>query len=146
MSKVIFVSSPGGHFVQMSLLATNFEGCVVVSTYQKCPSLLQVDKYYKINDFSRDNPKVIFSVLYSAFSILLNEKPRLVITTGAAPGFVFVIIAKLFGIKSLWIDSIANSGKLSMSGRLAAFFGVVVLTQWPGLADGKRVIYQGSVI
>lgn len=143
---VVFVASPGGHFVQMSLVAKNFESRIVVSTYEECPSFLPVKNYYKVNDFSRDNPQLIFSVIKSAYCILRYEKPRLVVTTGAAPGLVFVVVAKFFGIKSVWLDSVANSKKLSMSGRLASLFGVHVLTQWPELADGRKIKYQGRVV
>lgn len=146
VKKVLFVASPGGHFVQMSLLASNFDSRVVVGTYDQCPTFLSVDRYYRIIDFSRDNPYLIFSVIKSALSILRCEKPSLVITTGAAPGLVFVLVAKMLGFKSLWIDSVANSRKLSMSGKLAAFFGVDVLTQWPELADGAKIKFQGRVV
>lgn len=145
-ARVMFVASPGGHFVQMSLLAANFESKIVVGTYDTCPSFLIADRYYRILDFSRDNPHLIFFAIKSAFSILRIEKPALVITTGAAPGLVFVIVAKLLKIKTLWIDSVANSRRLSMSGRIASFLGIDVLTQWPELADDIKVRYRGRVL
>lgn len=145
-NKVIFVASPGGHFVQMSMLAANFDNKVIISTYKDCPSFVETNSYYKIQDFNRNNFLLLFPLIFKALGIVRKEKPNIVITTGAAPGLVFVILARFLGIKALWIDSIANTQKISLSGKIARFFGIKVLTQWRNLADNNSVFFEGRVI
>lgn len=148
MSKILLVASPGGHFVQLSLIAEKMAGNqrVVVGTYDKAPSFMHCEKYYKIADFSRTDAYKASFVSLSAIKILLSEKPDLVVTTGAAPGLIFAFLAKLLGKKAVWIDSIANSKQLSLSGKLARKFGIKVLSQWKPVAEQNGLEYQGRVI
>jgi hypothetical protein len=54
---------------------------------------------------------------------------------------------KLAGARTVWIDSIANSEKLSLSGRLVRKHVDLCLTQWPHLTDAyPDVQCFGSVI
>ena len=39
----------------------------------------------------------------------------------------------LLGIRTLWLDSIANADELSLSGVKASKFATLALTQWPEL-------------
>ncbi|MDE5594558.1 MAG: hypothetical protein K2I89_03170 [Muribaculaceae bacterium] len=68
-----------------------------------------------------------------------------VISTGAAPGFAALMAARVCGVKTIWIDSIANVQRLSASGRIARMFVSRIYTQWPALAD-EKVIYAGNVL
>jgi len=79
--------------------------------------------------------------------VVLRFRPHVVITTGAAPGLIAVRLARLFGARTVWIDSMANSEELSLSGKLAGDHVDLWLTQWPDLTDkypGLR--YYGSVL
>ena len=144
------VASPGGHFVQLSLIAealSNYcNNFIIVGIYESKPSFIKGGTYCQVSDFSRDKPIVLFRSLKQAWLLLREHKPDLVITTGAAPGFVFTAISKILGIKAVWVDSIANSRKLSLSGRFAKLLGVYVLTQWENVASDFGVLYKGRVI
>lgn len=148
--KILMVASPGGHFVQLSLIAealSNYcNNFIIVGIYESKPSFIKGDTYRQVSDFSRDNPAVLFKSIKQAWLLLREYKPDLVITTGAAPGFVFIAMSKILGIKAAWVDSIANSRKLSLSGRLAKLLGVYVLTQWQNVASNSSVLYKGRVI
>ena len=65
---------------------------------------------------------------------MLRFRPDAVITTGAAPGYVALRLAKLRGCRTVWLDSIANAEESSMSGRLAQPYADLWLTQWEDLA------------
>ena len=70
----------------------------------------------------------------------------MVVTTGAAPGLVALALAKLFaGSRTVWIDSIANTERLSLSGRLARPVADAWLTQWPHLARPGGPEHWGAV-
>lgn len=83
--------------------------------------------------------------LWDIAVILLKVRPQVVITTGALPPLLALMLVRPFGVRTLWIDSIANSEELSGSGHFAGRFAGQVLTQWPALADGP-VEHWGSVL
>ena len=72
-------------------------------------------------------------------------RPGVIITTGAAPGLMGIIIGRIFGAKTIWIDSIANVEKLSLSGRIAVKIADRVYTQWSHLST-NRVVYSGNLL
>ncbi|MEP4153274.1 MAG: glucuronosyltransferase, partial [Lentilitoribacter sp.] len=88
---------------------------------------------------------------FQIFIILVKERPNIVISTGAAPGFFALKLAKIMGAKTIWVDSIANAETLSLSGEKIAGSADIWLTQWEHIAksyeNGKRSPgYKGSVI
>ena len=55
--------------------------------------------------------------------------------------------AKLFGAKIVWIDSIANTKKFSVSGRLMYHVADLFLTQWADLAQKHiKAQYVGNLL
>jgi UDP-N-acetylglucosamine:LPS N-acetylglucosamine transferase len=77
--------------------------------------------------------------------VLLRERPDVVISTGAAPGYLALRLARLVRARTVWVDSVANVEELSLSGKLASATADLCLTQWPHLAD-ERVAYKGAVL
>ena len=69
-----------------------------------------------------------------------------VISTGAAPGLLCLPAARLIGARTLWIDSIANGERLSLSGRIARRLAHECLTQWEHLACEPKPKYRGAVL
>ncbi|MFQ5805354.1 MAG: hypothetical protein ACE5I3_02760 [Phycisphaerae bacterium] len=66
--------------------------------------------------------------------------------TGAAPGYVGLRLGKLLGAQTIWIDSIANVERLSLSGERIARHADLWLTRWPHLARSDRPSYLGGVL
>ncbi|WP_338035615.1 hypothetical protein [Billgrantia antri] len=83
--------------------------------------------------------------LPQALRIVRQSRADAVISTGAAPGLLVLFAGWLLGRKTIWVDSIANSRRLSLSGRAACLFATQVLTQWPELATG-RVRHLGGLL
>src|SRR4051794_23789684 len=75
----------------------------------------------------------------------LRKRPDVVVSTGAAPGYLAIRGARLLGARTAWIDRVANVDELSLSGRLASARADLCLTQWPRLAGG-RVRHHGAVL
>jgi UDP-N-acetylglucosamine:LPS N-acetylglucosamine transferase len=78
--------------------------------------------------------------------IILREKPDVVISTGAAPGYFSLKFAKWVGARTVWVDSIANAECLSLCGRRVGRSADLWLTQWPHLAEPEGPHYQGAVL
>jgi UDP-N-acetylglucosamine:LPS N-acetylglucosamine transferase len=77
--------------------------------------------------------------------VVLRERPSVVVSTGAAPGYLAIRMGARIGARTIWIDSVANVEELSLSGRMASAVADLCLTQWPHLAGG-RVRYLGAVL
>ncbi len=78
--------------------------------------------------------------------LILRVRPHVVVTTGAAPGCAAIVFGRLTGARTVWIDSIANSEKMSRSGRWVRWFAVVWLTQWEHLVGPRGPEFWGTVL
>src|SRR5207253_10371071 len=104
-------------------------------------------RYYTVKDASRKEKLNFLILIAQCLYVLLRERPQVVITTGSAPGFVMLALAKtVLRAKTMWIDSIANSEQLSLSGQQAGRFADVWLTQWPALARDGGPDHWGAVL
>lgn len=147
MKKIMAVASIGGHWIQLLRIARPMEEryeMVYVSTHPKCATMVEGQKFYQTTDFSRTDAWKLIPSFFKALKTIRQEKPDAIITTGAAPGLVYLLAGKLSGRKTIWIDSIANAEHLSASGRMASKFVSRTYTQWKDLAIGK-IQYAGNV-
>ena len=146
--RVLAIASGGGHWVQLLRLSPAFEGLNVTWVSRDPASAADVTPapFMTIGEASRTQKLGVVKVMAQAFWILLRTRPAVIVTTGAAPGLITLVLGKsLFRAKTIWIDSIANVETLSGSGKLAARFADLRLTQWPDLAvDG--VEHWGAVL
>ncbi|EOR94084.1 hypothetical protein ADIARSV_2697 [Arcticibacter svalbardensis MN12-7] len=145
--KVLAIASIGGHWVQLLRLKPAFKDSelVFMSTKQSFADTVKGFEFHCIPDSNRWNKFDLIKTFVSVYRKIKVIKPDVIITTGAAPGLMGVIIGRLMGCKTIWVDSIANVQKLSLSGRIAIRFANKIYTQWPDLASGK-IIYNGKVI
>jgi UDP-N-acetylglucosamine:LPS N-acetylglucosamine transferase len=102
---------------------------------------------YVIGEANREHPFKALLVIWRSLRVAVRERPDVVVTTGSMPLAFYCFLAKRLGASVVWIDSIANIERLSLSGRFAAMFADLVLTQWPKLArSGGRVRYVGELL
>jgi exopolysaccharide biosynthesis glucuronosyltransferase PssD len=145
--RILAVASSGGHWVQLSRLAPAFEGHDVayLTTDPQHRENAAPARFYSVVDANRwEKFKLARSAVKILF-VLLREHPDVVVSTGAAPGYLALRLASLMGARTVWIDSVANVDELSMSGRMASAKADLCLTQWPHLAGG-RIGYEGTVL
>jgi UDP-N-acetylglucosamine:LPS N-acetylglucosamine transferase len=151
--KICAGASAGGHMNQLLHLleysnAWSHRPAFFVTTLQQLASKFD-DKgpVYIIGEYNRHHPLLAIRSLILCLGIAFKERPDLVITTGSMPLAFFCLTAKLFGSKIIWIDSIANIERFSMSGRFVYRFADLFLTQWPELAKRyKKAKYAGAIL
>ena len=102
-------------------------------------------RFYEVEDANRWEKLKLARSAAMLLYVIARERPDVVVSTGAAPGYMALRMAALLGARTVWVDSVANVEELSLSGRMASTKADLCLTQWPHLADG-RVSYQGSVL
>ena len=147
--KILALSSGGGHWVQMLRLRPAFEGCeVVFATVNEGYREDVPDAEFRVvPDSNRWNKFALVKTALAILLLLWRERPDVVISTGAAPGYFAIRLGGLMGARTVWVDSVANAEELSLSGEKAGGCADLWLTQWPHLAEGdKRLRYLGSVL
>ena len=146
--KILAVASGGGHWVQLMRLVPAFTGHSMAYATVQPEYAEQVPgaRFYPIRDATRWDRWGLIVLGWQLLIIIIRERPDVLITTGAAPGVLSLIIGHWFRVKTIWIDSIANVDSISMSGQHARKVADVWLTQWKHLEcqDGPR--YEGSVL
>ena len=145
--RILAISSSGGHWVQLQRLRPVLDkyDTVYASTRDDYAQSVHPARFHKLTDASRWNKLLLIKLAIETFIVLLKELPSVIITTGAAPGFWAIALGKLFGVRTVWIDSLANADHLSMSGKYCRYFATLHLSQWPELAD-ERTGYKGTVL
>lgn len=144
---IVAVASGGGHFVQLKRIMSSFNESDIqfLSTIDK-PVLPDGVAYGKIPDCSLSSKMSLIPCFFILFYKLMIIRPKVIISTGAAPGFIALFVGKVFGAKTIWIDSIANADSLSLAGQKAKWVADRWYTQWPELACEGGPDYLGSVL
>ena len=146
--KVLAISSGGGHWIQLMSIKSAFTDLDVI--YACVNSSYQTDvgdaEFHVIPNANFSQKLSLVRAAFFAFILVIKTKPDVVVSTGAAPGYIVASIAKLRGARIVWLDSIANADEMSMSGRNAGIFSDLWLTQWPHLARRKGPHYIGSIL
>lgn len=145
--KILAVASGGGHWVQLLRLSPAFGGHEVryVSTHEGFKKDVS-ERFHTVVDANMWQKARLLVMFIQVLAVLIRYRPDVVISTGAAPGFAAVFFGRLFGARTVWVDSIANSEELSGSGKQVGRFAHVWLTQWPHLAKPDGPSFWGSVL
>jgi UDP-N-acetylglucosamine:LPS N-acetylglucosamine transferase len=147
---ICLAASAGGHLTQLLQTAGSWrEYPVFFVTTSKVveEELLRIGPVYIVNECNRRHPLKVMRAILMCITVIRRCRPNVVISTGAAPGFLMCAIGKMAGARVVWLDSITNVKRLSLSGRLVRPFADLVLTQWPELAaKDARVKYVGCVV
>jgi len=148
--RICLAASAGGHFSQLLKLADSWKGheiTYIVTTDIMRNELSKSGKVYVVGECNREHPLRVTKVLLCCIRIIFREKPHVVISTGAAVGCITCFLAKLIGAKVVWIESITNVERLSLSGRMVRHIADLFLVQWSHLAEWyKSAVYVGAVM
>ena len=135
---VCMVASAGGHTNQLLKLSKSWQGyetfCVTTSDVTR-EKLQEYGKGYSVGECNREHPLRVILVLIRCVNIILRERPDVVISTGAAVGCIVCFLGKILGAKVIWVDSITNVERISLSGRMVRNIADLFLVQWPELAE-----------
>jgi len=145
--RVVCACSTGGHFVEMQRMLSALEGheLIVMTSDSKDASSVPAGRHFAIREASRWSKSKGFSTFLQLMFLIPRLRADVVLSTGAAPGFLAVMMGRLTGSRVIWVDSLANVDRVSLGGRLARVFAHQFLVQWSDLADGRRTQYRGRV-
>jgi UDP-N-acetylglucosamine:LPS N-acetylglucosamine transferase len=146
--RICLVASSGGHVSQLLKLAEGwreYETFCVTTTDVVREKLQKYGKVYIVGECNRGHPLRVVLVLMRCINTILRERPDVVISTGAAAGCIMCLLGKLLGAEVVWVDSITNVERISLSGRIVVYLADLFFVQWPELAHRpKNVEYVGA--
>ena len=143
-TKILFISSTGGHFSELMQLKPIMEKCTYhLVTEKKKQNKALKDKYGKNINFliyeTKKKPlKYIFVLIANSFIsllIYLRFRPQVVITTGTHTAGPMCCIARLLGSKVIYIETYANRTSKTSAGRLLYYVANEFIVQWEEMKE-----------
>lgn len=146
--RVLAAASGGGHWIQLSRLIPAFDECDIafLTTLKSYRAEVAQARFYLVQDANLTTKLKLFVMALKVAAVVVWEWPDVVVSTGAAPGYIAVRVGKLIGARTIWVDSMANAEELSISGQRIGAHADLWLTQWPHLARPEGPYYEGAVL
>jgi hypothetical protein len=146
--KILAIASSGGHWIQLLRLRPAFAGAQVsyASVGNEAASAVSGDRYFSFPDANRERKVALILQILCIAWIVMRVRPDVIVSTGASCGYVAIRIGRILGARTMFIDSLANAEKLSLSAELVNRHAHLLLTQWPHLSTPDGPQYHGSVL
>lgn len=154
-TKILFISSTGGHFNELMQLKPLFTKCTYHIVTETSPAMEHLKQEYgKKLDFLAYGTKktplryigILFINCFKSLWIYLEFRPQIVITTGTHTAGPMCCIAKILGSKVIYIETFANRNTKTQAGRLLYYIADVFIVQWEEmLSIYPKAIYLGGV-
>lgn len=145
--RILAVASGGGHWVQLLRLRPAFDGHHVEYLTTRYATGKDVhDHVHMVTDANHWKKLKLLRMFLEVAFVVLRIRPHVVITLGAAPGLAAIMVGKLLGARTIWLDSIANAEEVSKSGQMARRWADAWLTQWKDLARDEGPDHWGAVL
>jgi beta-1,4-N-acetylglucosaminyltransferase len=145
--KIAVICSHGGHLTQMLYMvrALNCHEVVFVTYEGVRTNELNYPKVLFPN-FGEKLSRVFFN-LPKILGFFIQEKPDVIISNGSEIAVPFFYIAKVLGIRTIFIESFVRIDMPTGTGRLIYPISDLFLVQWEDLLEsyGKKAKYWGGI-
>lgn len=145
---VLAISSSGGHWAELSRLFVAFDGLEVQFACTDAGRIADVSRgrFHVLTDANKRTPWRLAICALEVARLIATVRPRVIVSTGAAPGLIAIVFGRLIGAKAVWVDIFGLVERMTLSGRLVKPFADVHLVQWPHLAKPDGPHYRGSLL
>lgn len=147
VKKICLISSSGGHFEQLKMLAPLNEKHKTFWITEKTKYKSKAD-YFLIQTGSKDF-LFPFKMLLNSFKslyIFIKIRPDYIITTGTMIVMPLAFIAKIFKKKLIYIETFARIHDGTKTGKLMYKYSDLFIVQWKELLEiYPNAIYGGSI-
>ena len=132
---------------EILLLMEAFEGHETFFITYDSVRTRELERKYLLQNIGK-NPLLMAYTFIPTFRILLKEKPKLIVSTGSEIAIPAFYLAKLFRIKTIFIESWTRVIQPTGTGRIVYPVSDVFLVQWERLLIkyGKKAKYEGAII
>ena len=127
------VGSSGGHLAhlyQLKKFWQNKDRFWVTFDKEDARSVLEGEKVYNCYYPTNRNIKNLIKNTFIAFKVLSQEKPDIIISSGAAVAVPFFYIGKLFGAKTIYVEVFDRIDKPTLTGKLVYPVTNKFIVQW----------------
>lgn len=97
-------------------------------------------------DANKLTPRRLLVCAWQVLWLVLKFRPRVIVSTGAAPGLLAIIFGQLVGAQCVWLDIFGLVERMTLSGRMVKPFADLYLVQWPHLARPDGPHYRGTLL
>lgn len=150
--KVCFTCSSGGHLAQMKQLFSfnkKYTTFLVTEQNDTTKTMNKTIKTYYLKQQERKNISIFYKLIINfmkSLSIILKEKPNVIISTGAGATIPLMMLGKLFGSKIIFIESFAKINTPTITGRIIYRIADQFYIQWPELKKHyPKALYRGKL-
>lgn len=137
--KICLACSLGGHLTEMMQLKSFYSQYKYYYVTEKNEISADVATYESVYFVDLINRRMLFFPLlfvknfYLSFKYLRQEKPDIIISTGALASFWTLFLGKLMGVKIIFVESFANIETPTLTGKLVYRFADLFIIQWKAL-------------
>lgn len=146
---LLLICSSGGHLLQLCALREAWEGldrAWVSFDKSDVRSLLAGERVVHAHGPTNRNLGNLLRNGILAINLIREMRPRAVLTTGAGVAVPFAWIARLYGARVIYVESMTRIEGPSLSMRLIAPVASRLYVQWPELAPRvRRARFAGRV-
>ncbi|HEY3312577.1 MAG TPA: PssD/Cps14F family polysaccharide biosynthesis glycosyltransferase [Anaerolineales bacterium] len=148
--KIALVCTQGGHLTETLQLIDAFKGHEIFFATHHSPrdgDFRDIAPAYFSKGIN-SNPIIFLFTFPWAMWVIIREKPDVIFSIGAEIALPFFFWGKLFGIKTIYLESWCRTDSLSMTGRISYPFVDAFYVQWPQLLEvcGPKAKYFGAVV
>ncbi|GAB4315568.1 MAG: PssD/Cps14F family polysaccharide biosynthesis glycosyltransferase [Methanobacteriaceae archaeon] len=154
--KICLECAEGGHLDEMLNIIEAFEGNELFFITTKAPSTEGLADDFKVYYTRRQYETrtkmaiyfreflLIFKLIFRIFMILRKEKPKVIVSTGGGSTIPLCYWGKIFGIKIIYIESLARVNSPSLTGKIVHPITDIFLVQWKSMLQFyKRAEFWG---
>jgi UDP-N-acetylglucosamine:LPS N-acetylglucosamine transferase len=148
--KIGLVCSHGGHFTETLQILDAFQGHqIFFATYHSAreEDVRRLAPAYFTQNIGF-SPWRMFKAFFWALGVLLRERPDALVSLGSEIALPFFYLARLMGVRTIYIESWCRVENLSLTARLVYPIVDEFWVQWPQLLEicGPKARYHGAVI
>ena len=107
----------------------------------------ELEQRYLLRNIGK-NPVLMAYTFFLMLRILLKEKPKIIVSTGSEIAIPAFYIAKVLGIKTIFIESWTRVLRPTGTGKIVYPIADKFLVQWEPLLEkyGNKAKYKGAII
>lgn len=145
MTRVLLVGSSGGHLAQMLTMKPWWQDAerrwVTFDTTDAVSALAGEQVVWAFHPTTRNLPNALRNLML-AVRVLLGYRPDVVVSTGAGIALPFFVVARLLGVRTIYVEVYDRIDSRTLTGRLCRPWTSRFLVQW----EEQLAVYPGATV
>ncbi len=153
--KVLFISSTGGHLKELLQLKKLFNKYDSYLITEKTDSTKKLKNEYKekigymvfgTKDHMLTYPFKLLANCFISLYYFIKIRPKYIVTTGTHTAGPICYLGKIFGSKVIYIETMANISKKTITGKLIYPIADLFIVQWKSMLKlYPNAVYGGFI-